>query len=94
MGRFGMLQCAANFSNGYGSKNCRKCGVINNESHRMNDGPEWIEINLVNADEKVNFELLYSGNATESKKVVQQILTMWDLGNNRNSMRLGEQSRI
>ena len=85
-----MLQCAANFSNGYGGKNCRKCGVVDNEAHRINDCPEWGEINLVNSDEKVDFDLIHSENETESKKVVLHMLAMWDLGNNRNSMRLGE----
>ena len=31
LGQYGMLQCAANFSTGYGSKNCKTCNVIDND---------------------------------------------------------------
>ena len=50
MGRFGMLQCAANFSNGYRGKKCGRCKVEDNESHRINDCLEWKHINLKNSD--------------------------------------------
>ena len=86
MGRYGMLQCAANFSNGYGSKMCRNCGVEDNETHRINDCQEWKEINYVNSAEKIDYNLIYSEDRDEIKKVVQQILSLWDLGNGRNCM--------
>ena len=81
-----MLQCAANFSNGYGGKECGRCKVEDNESHRINDCVEWKHINLKNSDESIDYELIHSENEEESLKVVRQIISMWDLGNNRNSM--------
>ena len=35
MGRYGMLQCAANFSNGYGGKDCKKCKVEDNAMNNI-----------------------------------------------------------
>ena len=87
MGRFGMLQCAANFSNGYGGKDCRSCGEIDNESHRINHCNLWDTINLSSSPDKINFEHIHSINETESMKVVERILLMWDLANGRNCMR-------
>ena len=87
MGRYGMLQCAANFSNGYGGKNCRRCNVLDDETHRMNNCPEWSDINLLNDNECIDYNLIHTDNVDDSMKVVGQIIAMWDLGNNRNCMR-------
>ena len=87
MGRYGMLQCAANFSDGYKSKLCTRCNVTDNEDHRMNNCPVWSDINLYGCDEKINFEDIHSDNEIESMTVVKKILEIWDLGNNKNSMR-------
>ena len=87
MGQYGMLQCAANFSNGYGGKNCQSCSVEDNESHRMNHCPEWSNINLANSNENIDYESIYSENVEDSMKVVRKIIELWDLGNNRNCMR-------
>ena len=86
MGRFGMLQCAANFSKGFGSKNCKTCKVIDNESHRMNHCQEWEGINLVRQYKIIDHDLIHSENESESMEVVRMIIAMWDLGNNRNCM--------
>ena len=87
MGRYGMLQCAANFANGHGGKDCRNCGVIDNEHHRINDCPVWKDINLLNNTECLDFNLIHSDTEVEVLKVVETIITLWDLGNNRNCMR-------
>ena len=88
MGRYGMLQCAANFSMGYGGKNCRQCGVIDDEQHRINNCEVWKDVNLFTSNEKINFKLLYSEDERESLPIVEKILEMWDLGNNRNCMKV------
>ena len=90
MGQFGMLQCAANFSNGYGSKICGKCNVIDDESHRINSCTEWSSVNLVKDGNCINYEDIFSENIIDSMKVVDIIVKMWDLGNGRNSMRLAD----
>ena len=87
MGQYGMLQCAANFSHGYGSKICGKCKVEDDESHRMNVCTEWSNINLVNSNTSVDFTHIFSANQAESMKIVEIIISMWDLGNNMNCMR-------
>ena len=87
MGRYGMLQCAANFKGSYGDKECRNCKTQDNENHRINFCKVWSKINLVNEAEKVDFENIYSENENESIKVVKEIIKMWDLGNNKNIMR-------
>ena len=87
MGRFGMLQCAANFSTGYGSKMCTKCNVVDDEAHRINHCPVWAEINLINSNNPIDYDLIYSDDENESFEIVNRIIAMWDLGNNRNCMR-------
>ena len=59
MGRYGMLQCAANHSAGYATKECRECGVIDDENHRMNFCKNWRDINLYDSSDKVNFDDIY-----------------------------------
>ena len=87
MGQYGMLQCASNFSNGYGSKLCQRCGVLDDENHRINFCLDWSDINLSCHQEKINFEHIYSDDENKSIVVVKKILEIWDLGNNRNCMR-------
>ena len=87
MGRYGMLQCAANFSCGYKGKNCSECGVVDDEDHRINYCTLWKERNLSESDDKLDYSLIYSENLHESIKVVEVILNLWDLGNGKNSMR-------
>ena len=87
MGRYGMLQCAANFKGRYGDKICKKCLTEDNENHRINVCPEWSNINLVNETENIDFDQIHSENEGESLKVVKKVIEMWDLGNNKNTMR-------
>ena len=87
MGRYGMLECAANFENKYGGKQCRTCNVIDNESHRINSCKVYESINLCNSSESVDFEFIYSNETAKCMKVVERILMMWDLVNGKNVMR-------
>ena len=87
MGRYGMLQCAANFSAGYGGKLCINCGVIDDENHRINNCERWKEINLFDCVEKVNYDDLYSDDQCKSMCIIGKIIDMWDLGNGKNAMR-------
>ena len=87
MGRYGMLQCAANFKGQYGDKTCKKCLAEDNENHRINVCPEWSNINLINETEKLDFDQIHSENEEESLKIVKKVIEMWDLGNNKNTMK-------
>ena len=88
MGRFGMLKCANNFSNGFKSKMCDKCGVLDNESHRINECPKWQNINLFASDEKINYADIYSHDIDMCLAVIDIILSIWDLENGKNEMRI------
>ena len=87
MGRFGMLQCAANFSCGNGGKNCKTCNVPDDEGHRINVCPVWKDFNLYNSQVKIDFSQINSSNMNDIMRVIRIILSMWDLGNGRNEMR-------
>ena len=82
-----MLQCAANFSMGYATKECRVCGVTDNEDHRINHCVQWCDVNLSGAVEKMNFMDIYSEDRVKSLKVIGRVLMMWNLGNGKNVMR-------
>ena len=87
MGRYGMLNCKANFSSGYGGKDCATCNKVDDENHRINECVEYRAINLYQMEEKINFNLIYSDRLEEVLKVVEIILKLWDLGFGKNTMR-------
>lgn len=87
MGRFHMLKCANNFSTGFGSKLCAECNIIDSEDHRINACKRWSNINLCNSQTKLNFDDIYSEDTVKCLKVVETILSLWDLENGRNEMR-------
>ena len=70
-----------------GGTNCHKCGAIDDEAHRINYCRVWSDRNLSRSDNKVDFKQIYSENRVESMKIVEVILSLWDLGNGRNVMR-------
>ena len=87
MGRAGMLQCANNFYTKYKTKNCNDCGVIDDESHRINDCTRWRAINLKESHEKIIFDDIYTGDADKCQAVLAKIIGIWDLANGKNEMR-------
>ena len=87
MGRFGMLQCGANFEMSYGGKECKECKVTDDECHRINSCKKFESVNLCKSAEKLNYDLIYSDEISECMKVVERILMMWDLVNGKNVMR-------
>ena len=89
MGRYGMLQCAANYCTGYGTKECRECGVIDDENHRINYCKIWRDVNLYDSCDKINFDDIYGEDRAKSLIIIERVLLMWDLGNGKNSMRTG-----
>ena len=87
MGRYGMLQCASNYSMGSGGKMCRNCGITDDENYRINDCVLWATTNLFNSHDKLDFDTIHSDDEVESMKVVERVLMMWDLANGKNIMR-------
>ena len=88
MGRYGMLNCGNNFANKYGGKTCKDCNAIDNETHRMNDCKTYCAINRLNSMEKIAFDDIYASDVDKNLNVVQTILSVWDLENCRNEMRI------
>ena len=87
MGRYGMLNCKANFSSGSRNKACNMCSVLDDESHRINDCIKYKETNFYELGEKIDFSQIYSNNLANVIKVVEVILKLWDLGYGKNMMR-------
>ena len=85
MGRYGMLNCKANFSSGYGGKDCATCNKVDDENHRINECIKYRAINLYERENKINFNLIYSDTVQEVLKIVELIPKLWDLG--KNTMR-------
>ena len=88
MGRFGMLDCKANFSNGYGGKVCDQCGMDDNEEHRMNECVKYRGTNNCDDPVKIPFNDIYSDEIEKVKPVLMSILKIWDLTNGKNRMRI------
>ena len=82
-----MLQCAKNFSNGYGSRICSECKVTDDESHRINDCVKWRAINLYESDKRIEYSDIYSNDNEKCHGVVSVIMSMWDLESGKNEMR-------
>ena len=78
VGRFGMQQCAANFSRDNGGKDCKTCKVLDDECHRINFCLQWKETDLSDSIENIDFTAMNFSD-----------LSIWDFGNKRNSMRTG-----
>ena len=87
MGRLGMLQCAKNFAIHHGTKQCKDCGVLDDESHRMNFCIKYRSVNYCDKAEKIEFHDIYSNDDDKIMNVVKAIICVWDLANNKNEMR-------
>ena len=87
MGRYGMLDCAANFTMKYNGKDCKHCGTLDDENHRVNDCILYRMINLYDSDEKCNFREIYSVNQDRIREVLAIVLKIWDLQYGKNTVR-------
>ena len=73
-------KCANNFFTKYGSKQCRQCKVIDDETHRIIDCPKWQGINMTNGHDKVDFSDIYSDKYETCHKVVERIVSLYSCG--------------
>ena len=81
-----MLDCRANFSNGYGGKMCDLCCIHDDEKHRMNECVKFRSVNRCDDQLKISFDDIYYEDMERVKPVIDSILTMWDLKNGKNKM--------
>ena len=89
MGRYGMLQCSNNYSAKYQGKTCSECNVVDDESHRINQCNKLSQSNLCNSTSKIDYDDIYSEDENKCQNVVQVVMSMWDLENGKNVMRVG-----
>ena len=83
--RYGMLECGNNFK---GTMNafCDSCKVLDDENHRLNYCEKYNDINFVSADEKIDFDLVYSRDINELRKILPRINDVWDTRNAHGTM--------
>ena len=72
--RYGMLDCAANYSHSYKSKQCEVCEVLDDENHRLNGCGQ-----LKGAEEWTDFNQVYSEDLNTLKRMSGQIAQAWGL---------------
>ena len=87
MGRLGMLQCAKNYATQHGTKQCKDCGVLDDENHRVNFCIKYRSVNYCEKTEKIEFDDIYSDDNNKIMNVVKAILSVWDLAHNKNEVR-------
>ena len=90
MARSGMLECANNYKGKYINSTCKKCQVKDDEIHRINDCIIYRSINNHDKHERFDYNLVYSDNAEDMKKVAKEILSIWNLSNGKNTMKCNE----
>ena len=86
MAKFGMLDCASNFANKYGGKQCKICGVLDDEKHRINECVVYESTNLLRCDSKLDFDDIHSESVENMAKVVTCVLSIWDLERGKNEI--------
>ena len=83
--RYGMLECGNNFK---GTMNalCESCNVPDDENHRLNYCEKYKDINFANADEKKDFDWVYSRDKNELRKILPRTNDVWDTKNAHGTM--------
>ena len=75
--RFGMLDCGRNFK-GSNSATCNKCGVVDDEEHRLNHCIKYRSINYYDHEEKLPFENIFSTDVEVLRNIIPRIQNVWD----------------
>ena len=87
MGRYGMLDCRANYSMGYGSRECGRCMVMDDVDHRVNWCSEYKHTNLYESRTKIDIDMLHCDDVEVIKPIIVTVLSMWDLEHGKNIMK-------
>ena len=86
MARYGMLECANNYSGKYGTKLCKDCKVIDDESHRLNTCKRWSNVNLYGRGCSINFESVFSDDKETLLQLSTCLKSVWNLEHGKNEM--------
>ena len=81
--RAGMLECGKNFR-GTIPEMCRKCQVLDDENHRINDCPDWHHPNDLN---RVDFQDIYCNDTQKLQTIMKRIQSIWELSLGKGSMK-------
>ena len=83
--RYRMLECGSNFK-GTISEICKKCGVLDDETHRLNYCEIHRTINYYEKDVKVDFNEIYSTDIQTLRELLPKIERVWNTRNAYGSM--------
>ena len=83
--RYGMLQCGKNYK-GTMSQNCTACGCLDDESHRLNDCPNWKEKNRYDFSNKIDFTQIFSNDIGTLREIIPHIQKLWNVKNAHGTM--------
>ena len=72
--RYGMLDCGNNFK-GKGGANCVTCNKVDDENHRLNESPKWINVDI---DERIDFDLIYCTDIEKIHPVLTRVNQLWN----------------
>ena len=84
--RFGMLECGVNFK-GTMKDECRSCGTVDNEEHRLNHCINVRDVNCYDETEKSPFNLIYSENVNTIRTMLTKIDKIWNVSMGHGAMR-------
>ena len=87
MGRYGMLDCRANHSMGYGSRECSPCMVMDDVDHRVNWCSKYKHTNLYESQTKIGMNMLHCDDVELIGPIIVRVLSMWDLEHEKNIMK-------
>ena len=83
--RYRMLECGKNFK-GSMKELCEHCKLLDDEDHRLNYCRRYSDINFSDNDEKVDFNMIYSNDIVELKRIIPKISQVWNTKNALGSM--------
>ena len=88
MARYGMLDCAKNFKNKYGSDLCKECNEVDDESHRINVCERWKHVNLCNGGYSIDFNAVYSEETGTIRQISRLLRSVWNIENGKNEIQV------
>ena len=88
MARYGMLQCGRNYR-GTMSQTCSLCNVIDDEEHRLNRCPKYVDMNFYRAETYVAFETIFSGDVQKIRQILSRIEKVWNVKTGHGLMNTG-----
>ena len=87
MSMCGMLECSKNFKGGNAGGDCRVCGVVDDENHRINQCSRFKDCNLYQSPVKYDFHTIYSEDEDAVVRTIDVVMHIWNLENGKNEMR-------